>query len=184
MAIIQWEDTLACLEIEPLGADRFTAPNIPMEYRRVFGGQLLAQGLCVAAGSVEGKAVKSIHATFPAEGELAERVEYRLDRLGEGRTYAHRVVRGEQGDRTIMVAAISLHGEEGGLLPPVRDPRSSRARGSGPRRSQHDSVGNPCGGRRRPGEPGSRAGPVCLLDAHEFLRGTCRGPPGAARPCQ
>jgi len=116
MAIIRWEDTLACLEIEPLGADRFTAPNIPMEYRRVFGGQLLAQGLCVAAGSVEGKSVKSIHATFPAEGDLAERVEYRLDRLGEGRTYAHRVVRGEQGSRTIMVATISLHGEEDGLF--------------------------------------------------------------------
>ena len=104
MAIIRWEDTLACLEIEAIGGDRFTAPNIPMEYRRVFGGQLLAQSLCVAADTVEGKGVKSIHATFPAEGDLAERVEYRASRLGEGRTFAHCVIQGEQSGKVTFDA--------------------------------------------------------------------------------
>ena len=116
MAIIRWKDTLACLEVEALGGDRFTAPNIPMEYRRVFGGQLLAQSLCVAANTVEGKGVKSIHATFPAEGDLAERVEYRASRLGEGRTFAHRMIRGEQAGKVIVIASVSLHGEEKGLF--------------------------------------------------------------------
>ncbi|MCS5635925.1 MAG: thioesterase family protein [Myxococcota bacterium] len=116
MAIIRWEDTLACLAIEPLGADRFTAPNIPMEYRRVFGGQLLAQSLCVAGETVESKGVKSIHATFPGEGDLADRVEYRVDRQREGRTFAHRLVLGEQAGNVIVIANVSLHGEEEGLF--------------------------------------------------------------------
>ena len=116
MAIIQWEETLACLEIESLGPDVFTAPNIPMPYRRVFGGQLLAQIICVAAKTANAKDVKSLHATFPAEGDLAEPVEYRVERQREGRTFAHRVIVGEQAGEAIVAANISLHRPEEGLL--------------------------------------------------------------------
>ena len=43
----QLEGTIyrTAMEIEALGGDQFTAPNIPMDYRRIFGGQLLAQVL-------------------------------------------------------------------------------------------------------------------------------------------
>ena len=74
MAIIQWEDTLACLVVEPVGGDTYTAPNIPMDYRRIFGGQILAQVLCVGAETVESKGVSSLHAIFPAPGDLARRI--------------------------------------------------------------------------------------------------------------
>ena len=116
MAIIRWEDTLACLDVEFLGTDSFTAPNIPMDYRRIFGGQLIAQALCVAAETVEGKGVKSLHATFPNQGDLAAPVEYRVQHHGEGRTFAHRMVVGRQAGEVIVVANISLHCEEAGLF--------------------------------------------------------------------
>ncbi|HIF95485.1 MAG TPA: acyl-CoA thioesterase II [Myxococcales bacterium] len=116
MAIIRWEDTLACLDVEFLGADSFTAPNIPMAYRRIFGGQLIAQALCVAAETVQEKGVKSLHATFPNQGDLASPVEYRVHRQGEGRTFAHRMVVGRQAGEVIVVANVSLHCEEAGLF--------------------------------------------------------------------
>ena len=115
MAIIRWEDTLACLDVEFLGTDSFTAPNIPMAYRRIFGGQLLAQALCVADATVESKTVKSLHASFPRQGDLAERVEYRVQREREGRTLAHRLIVGEQAGGAIVVASVALHSQEQGL---------------------------------------------------------------------
>ena len=116
MAIIGWEDTVACLAVEAAGEDRFTAPNIPMAYRRIFGGQLLAQAICIASETATSKAVKSLHATFPGQGDLAEPVEYRALRQREGRTFAHRLVIGEQGGEAIVVANVSLHAEEDGLF--------------------------------------------------------------------
>ena len=116
MAVISWEDTLACLDVESVGTDAFTAPNIPMAYRRIFGGQLLAQALCVAAATVEEKDVKSLHATFPKSGDLARPVEYQVQRQGEGRTFAHRTVVGRQSGDVIVIANVSLHRKEAGLF--------------------------------------------------------------------
>ena len=115
MAIIRWEDTLACLSVEALGDDTFTAPNIPMDYRRIFGGQLLAQVLCVAVTTVESKTVKSLHASFPRQGDLTDPVEYRVRREREGRTFAHRQIVGEQAGEAIVLASVALHSEEAGL---------------------------------------------------------------------
>ena len=55
MSIVNFEDTLGCLDLVTLGEGRYTAPNIPMPYHRVFGGQLLAQLIAVASHSCEGR---------------------------------------------------------------------------------------------------------------------------------
>ncbi len=68
MPIISLPDTLAAFAIEPRGGGRFTAPNIPMPYRRIFGGQLLAQALLIAEASAPGKQVKSLHVGVSARG--------------------------------------------------------------------------------------------------------------------
>ena len=115
MPIITLEDTLACLEIEDLGDDVFTGPNIPMPYYRVFGGQLLAQSIAIAAHTTPGKTVKSIHATFPREGDLQKPVHFRMERLQEGRTFAGRAIVGEQEGRVIVSASVALHVDEPGL---------------------------------------------------------------------
>lgn len=109
MALIEWDDLLNSLVVEPLGADRFTAPNVPMDYRRIFGGQLLAQAVVIAAASTDGKQVKSLHALLPREGDLAERVEWRVERLQEGRSFAARSLVAAQGERVIFQASVSLH---------------------------------------------------------------------------
>ena len=116
MALITWEDTLACLEVREIAADRYTAPNIPMPYHRVFGGQLLAQAIVVATAAGEGKFVKSLHAVFPAEGDLAQPVEYTVRRLKSGRTFGSFSLEGEQSERgSILAANLSLHTPEDGI---------------------------------------------------------------------
>ena len=115
MPIIRLEDALACLEIEELGDDVFTGPNIPMPYYRVFGGQLLAQCIAIAAHSAPAKLVKSIHVTFPREGDLQKPVCFRMERLQEGRTFAGRGIVGEQEGRLIVSASVALHAQEDGL---------------------------------------------------------------------
>lgn len=116
MALITWEDTLGSLDVHEMGTDRYTAPNIPMEYRRVFGGQLLAQAIGVATAAVAGKAVKSIHAIFPSEGDLAQPVEYSVRRLQSGRSFAALALEGEQTGRgSILSASLSLHALEDGF---------------------------------------------------------------------
>ena len=45
MSRLTLSDLLACLELAPREVDRFAAPNLPIDYHRVFGGQLLAQAI-------------------------------------------------------------------------------------------------------------------------------------------
>jgi acyl-CoA thioesterase-2 len=117
MPIIHFEDLLACLEIEELGPDLFTAPNVPMSYRRVFGGQLLAQCLRVASKVGAGKEVKSMHVTFPREGVLDRAIRFRATPVQDGRSFAGRWIVGEQDEvKPIVTASVSLHALEEGLF--------------------------------------------------------------------
>jgi acyl-CoA thioesterase-2 len=86
-----------------------------MPYRRIFGGQLLAQCIAIATRSAADKLVKSLHVTFPREGDLQTPVEYRVERLQDGRTFAGRFVTGWQGGKAIVTASVSLHVHEEGL---------------------------------------------------------------------
>jgi acyl-CoA thioesterase-2 len=130
MPIISLEDIVRSLELETLGPDRFTAPNVPMDYRRIFGGQLLAQAIAVATHSARGKRVKSIHVTVPREGDLGEPVEFRVEAIQDGRSFATRWIVGSQGDQRVVTALVSLHADEAGLShhcapPEVGEPESA-----------------------------------------------------------
>ncbi len=112
MAIIGWEDTLGCLDVSQLSEGVYTAPNIPMPYRRIFGGQLLAQLVAVAETSAESKQVKSLHVVFPREGDLEAPVHFDVDAPQTGRTFATRAIRAHQDGRVIAQATVSLHAPE------------------------------------------------------------------------
>jgi acyl-CoA thioesterase-2 len=124
--MICFDDTLGCLDVEALEEDVFTAPNIPMPYYRIFGGQLLAQCIAIATRTTAGKHVKSIHVAFPREGDLKKPVRYRVQRTQDGRTFAGRLIIGEQEGRTIVTASVSLHITEEGLAHQVPAPAVPR----------------------------------------------------------
>lgn len=116
MAFIRWEDTLGCLEVSSVGHGVYTAPNIPMAYRRIFGGQLLAQLVAIAEATGEGKQVKSLHAAFPAEGDLEAPVHFAIESEKTGRSFATRSIRAHQEGRAIAQAVVSLHSPEASVL--------------------------------------------------------------------
>ena len=114
MSLVDLDGMLACIEFEDLGDGRWTAPHLQMDYRRIFGGQLLAQAVVLADASAPDKAVRSLSCVFPREGSLDEPLEYRLEEVHDGRSFATRRITGAQGDRVCLVAQASLHiAEEG-----------------------------------------------------------------------
>jgi len=125
MPIIGWEETLRCLDVTRLEDGVYTAPNIPMPYRRIFGGQLLAQLVAVGEASAEGKQVKSLHVAFPREGDLDAPVQFDVEAPQTGRSFATRAIRAHQDARVIAQAVLSLHAPEAcdlehqGPRPPV-----------------------------------------------------------------
>ncbi len=122
--IIRYEDVLSSLEVEALGAGRYTAPNVPMPYYRIFGGQLLAQLIAVASADVPGKQVRSLHVGFLREGDLEHPVEFEVRATQDGRTFAAREITGRQGGHIIVSGLVSLHVAEPG--PEASEPAPDR----------------------------------------------------------
>lgn len=110
------EHVMDCLDVhvETPGL-RYAAKNFELEYRRVFGGQLLAQFVRVAAAATPGKDVKSMSVLFPREGHPDHPITYTTNTVQDGRTFASLAITACQGDRVIATALVSLHLPEVGL---------------------------------------------------------------------
>jgi len=139
----------------------YEGPNVPLEsYGRLFGGQLLAQALGVAAATTEGKVPKSLHLLFLAEGRPGTPVCWSVDELHSGRSFASRALTACQGDRMLVAGLASMHATEPGLEyqeppPDVQQPEELKPiaptgamplemRVDGDAALDSDAVGAPC----------------------------------------
>lgn len=114
-----WTDLLACLDVpgtipEDGAPAVFEGRNQQLEYRRVFGGQLLGQFLRVAALICPEKTVKSQHAVFAKEGRADEPVRYEAMLHHEGRSFAVVAIVARQSRGVIATASVSMHALEDG----------------------------------------------------------------------
>lgn len=125
-----WNDLLACLDLHrteptddtnghPSAADPgatavFEGPNLRLEYRRLFGGQILGQFVRAAELACPDKTVKSVHATFAKEGRSGETVRYEVSRHHEGRSFATLTIIARQSAAVVASAAVSMHNAEAG----------------------------------------------------------------------
>ena len=114
MSAFELSDLVGCLALESVGPDRFRVRNLPMDYYRIFGGQLLAQAIVAAAAAEGGKTVTSLAVTFPREGDWSAETEIVVPSVHSGRTFATRTVEVLQADRPLMVGTILLHAPEPG----------------------------------------------------------------------
>jgi acyl-CoA thioesterase-2 len=127
-----WSDLLACLDLNPApsgdtGGERdsadiaeFAGRNQRLEYHRVFGGQLLAQFIRIAALTCPDKAVKSQHAVFAREGRADEPIRYEASRHHDGRSFASVTVNARQSRGVVATSSICMHaGEDGPELAPA-----------------------------------------------------------------
>ncbi|MGC4963182.1 acyl-CoA thioesterase [Gordonia sp. DT101] len=83
--------------------------NLSLPYRRLFGGQLLAQFVAAAGAASPEKSIRSIHANFLREGLVDEDVTYEVDHRHRGRSFDTLQIGATQTDRLIAVATIAMH---------------------------------------------------------------------------
>ncbi len=112
MALITLDGLLGCLDVRELRPGVWAAPNIEMDYPRIFGGQLLAQAVALGAATTEGKIVKSLSCLFPREGSTTAPLEFEVEETQTGRTFAARRIRAIQQGKTIFTALLSMHAPE------------------------------------------------------------------------
>jgi acyl-CoA thioesterase-2 len=104
------------LHVEPRGDDVFvgeTERERP-EWNRVFGGLVLGQAALAAGRTAPDPTLHSLHAYFLRGGEPGRPIEYRVERVRDGRTFTARRVLARQGEQAICdITASFVHPEEG-----------------------------------------------------------------------
>lgn len=101
------------LALEPHGPDVFVGISAHYPWGRVYGGQVVAQGLWAAANTVDdGYGVHSVHAYFVRGGQPDEPIRFEVDRLRNGRSFQTRRVVARQSSGAILNLAASFHVEE------------------------------------------------------------------------
>lgn len=102
-------DLPARLHVERLGVDRFEGQCGLGPGHHVFGGQVAGQAVLAAGRTVDqGWPIRSLHAYFLAPARADVPVEYRVDRLRDGRSAALRSVLAYQGERRVFALGASF----------------------------------------------------------------------------
>jgi acyl-CoA thioesterase-2 len=117
---------IARMDLRETAPGRYDGDNLDLDYRRVFGGQILAQTIEAlrrqAAKEGTSKSLKSLWQQFPREGDVALPMTYDVTVHQSGRTFATLGVQASQEGKVVSVAAASLHVPEGGLAHPAEAP--------------------------------------------------------------
>jgi len=108
-------DLLELLDLEPIEHDIYRGRNRDIGSGRVFGGQVLAQGLVAARRTVDqDREAHSLHGYFILPGDLEAPIVYFVDRLRDGRSFTTRRVTAIQHGRAIFNMSASFHKAEPG----------------------------------------------------------------------
>jgi acyl-CoA thioesterase-2 len=116
MAAVSFDNLRACLELEETAPGTFSGDNLALDYHRVFGGQILAQGILAATAASDGKEVKSLTQLFPREGHADHPMTYTVTKHQEGRTFGSTTIVATQNEKTVSVATLSTHTPEEGSV--------------------------------------------------------------------
>lgn len=127
------DDLLILLDLEPIEFNIYRGQNRDIGSGRVFGGQVLAQGLVAAQRTVdEDRIAHSLHGYFILPGDLNVPIVYFVDRLRDGKSFTTRRVTAIQHGRAIFNMSVSFQIREPGLdhqlpMPEVPAPESLKS---------------------------------------------------------
>jgi acyl-CoA thioesterase len=110
--VLTIENLVRSLTLEPVGPDRYRAPNAETGPGVIFGGQLLGQSIIAALAGHEAKTVKTVHTIFARSGSPEAPVEITVDRMHSGRAFASSTVTISQGERLCSRALVLLSADE------------------------------------------------------------------------
>jgi acyl-CoA thioesterase-2 len=121
-------ELLDLLNLEPLGKDSFAGRSPSTGWKRVFGGQVVAQAVVAAAKTVDcSRPMHSLHGYFLRPGNPAKSIIYAVQRFRDGQSFTTRGVLASQNGEIIFNMAASFHRIESGFehqlpMPSVRPP--------------------------------------------------------------
>lgn len=102
------------LRLEPHGPDTYVGPAVSYPWGpRLFGGQVVAQGLRAACATVaDDRPAHSLHAYFIRPGTHTEPIRYEVERLRDGRSFSTRQVVARQSSGAILNLSVSFQRHE------------------------------------------------------------------------
>jgi acyl-CoA thioesterase-2 len=108
-------DLVALLDLEPVANDGFIGHSPDNGWKRVFGGQVVAQSLVAMQRTVEGRAPHSLHAYFLLGGDPKIPIQFDVERIRDGSSFTTRRVLARQRGEVIFAMSASFQREEEGL---------------------------------------------------------------------
>jgi acyl-CoA thioesterase-2 len=123
---------LSLLDLEPIETNIFRGVSPKDRWQRVFGGQVLGQGLVAASRTVEGRNCHSLHAYFLRAGDPKTPILYEVDRSRDGISFSARRVVAIQKGEPIFTMSASFVAAENGLehqmaMPDVPEPEGLKS---------------------------------------------------------
>ena len=110
------QQLLAILDLNQTGDVTFRGDSIVTAWSRVFGGQVIAQALVAAQRTVSTNLnVHSLHAYFILAGDSELPIDYAVDPIRDGRSFATRRVVASQNGRAIFALSASFQIAKQGL---------------------------------------------------------------------
>ena len=97
------QELIELIQLEQLDAQTFIGQNYQAPWKRVFGGQVLAQSLSAAAQTVEpDRMVHSLHSYFLLTGDISIPIRFEVERVRDGGSFTTRRVVAKQNEEVIL----------------------------------------------------------------------------------
>lgn len=117
-------ELLEHLELEKLEVNLFRGDSRSVGSPRVFGGQVLAQALAAAMGTVpEDRLVHSLHGYFVLPGDIEKPIVFEVDRIRDGGSFTTRAVKAVQNGAAIFHLTASFQLEQHGFDHQIEMPK-------------------------------------------------------------
>jgi acyl-CoA thioesterase II len=127
------QDLLSILDLEAVESNLLRGRSPQVGWQRIYGGLVVSQAFVAAMRSVDGAMVPhSLHCYFILPGDPALPIDYEVERLRDGRSFATRRVVARQNGAAIFALSSSFHRQEAGYehqmpMPQVPPPESLMA---------------------------------------------------------
>lgn len=123
-------ELIKLVELEKLSESVFLGQNYQAPWKRVFGGQVLAQSLSAAQQTVDSERVAhSMHAYFLLAGDILIPIVFEVEKIRDGGSFSTRRVVAKQNGIAIFFMSISFQKKEKGYdhqigMPDVEGPEN------------------------------------------------------------
>lgn len=111
-------DVLGALDLEIVEDNVFEGLSPDTDWGRIFGGQVIAQGIVAAQRTINdlgARPTHSFHAHFLRPGNPDIPIRYEVENIRDGRSFSTRHVRGTQNGKGILMMTASFQEREDGF---------------------------------------------------------------------